>query len=144
MRKIFTLLFYLISISLYCQDRKTTEIITTLNDSINKNEIIQMLINTNNFIDNEKYNVITTEYRSTSERPGWSYTYNYRIVLQDTKFIIKPNWKLNVQTSIGGSLTNNSPVEWNYSKGKNNINGIIFRETIKMLTDNGFKDITYN
>lgn len=141
MRNLTTVLAIILINTLYGQTNSTTEII--LKTSIDKENFIQMLIENDNFVDTENYGVITTVLRNSKTKPNWSHQYHYRIVFKADSIIIKPYWTMNITIDLGVAEAESQLEKWNYSTRKN-INGFIHQETIEMLNNAGYTDISYN
>jgi len=108
-----------------------------------KESFIQMLIENDNFVDTEKYGVVTTALRNSKTKPNWSHQYHYRIVFKEDSIVIKPYWTMNITIDLGVAEAESQLEKWKYSTRKN-INGFIHQETIEMLTNAGYTDISYN
>jgi hypothetical protein len=125
----------------FAQSKNTTEII--LKDVGAKEELIKLFVSNENYIESEKYGVVTTVLRNSKSKPNWSHQYMYRIVFDDTNVTIKPYWTMGLTIDLGSVNAEAQLEKWHFSKGKN-INGFIFIETMEMLKNGGYSDIDYN
>lgn len=123
------------------QDKKDSSFI--INEKINKEVLISALIEHDNFIEDEKYNVITTKPRNSSTRPGWSYLYYYEIVIKESTTVIKPFWSTGVGLKIGVATADAQYSKWKARTKGNNINAFIYKETLAVLEEAGYTNITY-
>jgi hypothetical protein len=139
MKKIFVLFFVMTMAPTNAQDKNTTTII--VNNAADKEAFAQMLITHGNYIESDQYGVLTTTLRSTKTRPGWTHQYHYRVQFKDGTAILKPYWGTGINMGLGLDPTT---FEWNWHpKPKGNINGIITAETMEMLANGGYQDISF-
>lgn len=141
MRRFIVILVMINTFTVLSQSKKTTEI--TINNHVDKEEFVQMLIAHDNFVQDEKYGVITTVLRNSATKPNWSHQYHYRILFKENSIVIKPYWTMNINIDMGIAEAEAQLEKWKYST-KKNINGFIHQETIAMLTGAGYTNISYN
>jgi len=132
----------LITFSLHSQKKSDTQII--VQNITDKDNFISNLIDFENYVQSEKYGVLTTELRNTSTKPNWSFQYQYKITLKDSTAIIKPFWTSGIGLNLNGITADAQINKWHWHKNKkSNINGIIANETITMLHKAGYTDIIF-
>lgn len=141
MKALINIYFLLYSFIIICQTKNTTSII--VNGVNDKQSFVEMLIENNNFPENESYGVLTTKLRETTTRPGWTHQYHYQIQFKDDKAILKPYWSSGVNAVFGMDPAT-MQWKWRDPKKRGNILGIITNETLMMLTQAGYLDINYN
>lgn len=147
-RQIFTILIMLGGIGLFAQGSEqpfrkanTITLYTQNSDSLNFKAFQRQLLKFDYFIDktDPELLVVTTDFHALKKRPGWSYSYRYKILFMDGNIIIKPFWQSGV--SIGfysggiGAQSTIKEIRWKYTTARSNVNTMIHNETLEMLTD---------